>query len=73
MTFAYVDLDIDRQVAMGAVGLARRALEEATKYSMERKTFGKLICEVCMCCKGNDFNLLYYSALLRCVVHVRHF
>ena len=35
-------------VAMGAVGLARRALEEATKYAMERKTFGKPICEVCM-------------------------
>ena len=36
------------QVAMGAVGLARRAFDEATKYSMERKTFGKLICEVRM-------------------------
>ena len=34
------------KVAMGAVGLARRALEEATRYSMERKTFGKNICEV---------------------------
>lgn len=32
-------------VAAGAVGLAQRALDEATKYSMERKTFGKLICE----------------------------
>jgi len=31
---------------MGAVGLARRALEEATKYSMERKTFGVPIFEV---------------------------
>jgi len=27
-------------VAAGAVGLASRALDEATKYSMERKTFG---------------------------------
>ena len=27
-------------VAMGAVGLAQRALDEATKYSLERKTFG---------------------------------
>jgi acyl-CoA dehydrogenase len=27
------------------VGLARRALEEATKYSMERQTMGKPICE----------------------------
>ena len=38
--------DITRPaVAAGAVGLARRALEEATKYSMERKTMGKMICE----------------------------
>ncbi|CAG9826636.1 unnamed protein product [Diabrotica balteata] len=27
-------------VAAGAIGLAQRALDEATKYSMERKTFG---------------------------------
>ena len=27
-------------VAAGAVGLASRALDEATKYSLERKTFG---------------------------------
>ncbi|XP_064649143.1 medium-chain specific acyl-CoA dehydrogenase, mitochondrial-like [Lineus longissimus] len=32
-------------VASGAVGLAQRALDEATKYAMERKTMGKLICE----------------------------
>jgi len=32
-------------VAAGAVGLAQRAMDEATKYSMERKTFGKFICE----------------------------
>lgn len=32
-------------VAAGAVGLAQRALDEATKYSMERKTFGKVIAE----------------------------
>lgn len=30
-------------VAIGAVGLARRALEEALKYSQERKTFGQPI------------------------------
>lgn len=30
-------------VACGAVGLAQRALDEATKYSMERKTFGQPI------------------------------
>ncbi len=29
------------QVAAGAVGLAQRALDEATKYALERKTFGK--------------------------------
>ena len=33
-------------VAAGAVGLAQRALEEATKYAMERKTMGKVIAEV---------------------------
>ncbi|MEE6494724.1 hypothetical protein FKM82_001855 [Ascaphus truei] len=32
-------------VAAGAVGLAQRALDEATKYALERKTFGKLIAE----------------------------
>lgn len=30
-------------VAAGAVGLAQRALDEATKYSTERQTFGKPI------------------------------
>ncbi|KAI8993428.1 acyl-CoA dehydrogenase/oxidase [Pilobolus umbonatus] len=36
--------DITRPlVASGAVGLARRAMEEATKYSLERKTMGKPI------------------------------
>lgn len=33
-------------VAISAVGLAQRALDEAVKYSMERKTFGKFIYEV---------------------------
>ncbi|XP_014817724.1 PREDICTED: medium-chain specific acyl-CoA dehydrogenase, mitochondrial-like [Calidris pugnax] len=33
-------------VAAGAVGLARRAMDEATKYALERKTFGKPIAEV---------------------------
>ena len=33
-------------VAAGAVGLARRAFDEAKKYSMERKTMGRLIAEV---------------------------
>lgn len=30
-------------VAAGAVGLCQRALDESTKYSMERKTFGTQI------------------------------
>jgi len=32
-------------VAAGAVGLARRAMDEAIKYSLERKTFGKAIAQ----------------------------
>merc|ERR1712038_1398794 len=32
-------------VAAGAVGIAQRALDEATKYATERKTFGQPICE----------------------------
>ncbi|XP_050661079.1 medium-chain specific acyl-CoA dehydrogenase, mitochondrial isoform X2 [Macaca thibetana thibetana] len=32
-------------VSSGAVGLAQRALDEATKYALERKTFGKLLIE----------------------------
>ena len=34
------------QVAAGAIGLARRAMDEATKYALERKAFGKPIIEV---------------------------
>ncbi|KAM9687896.1 medium-chain specific acyl-CoA dehydrogenase, mitochondrial isoform 2-T3 [Trichechus inunguis] len=33
------------QIAAGAVGLAQRALDEATKYALERKTFGKPLTE----------------------------
>ncbi|KAG9264719.1 medium-chain specific acyl-CoA dehydrogenase, mitochondrial [Astyanax mexicanus] len=32
-------------VAAGATGLAQRALDEATKYALERKTFGRFIAE----------------------------
>ena len=32
-------------VAMGAVGLARRCLDEAAKYAVERNTFGKAIAD----------------------------
>ncbi|KAL1435371.1 hypothetical protein MTO96_010992 [Rhipicephalus appendiculatus] len=33
-------------VAAGATGVAQRCLDEATKYSLERKTFGQPICMV---------------------------
>lgn len=33
------------QVAAVAVGLSKRALDESTKYALERKTFGKLIAQ----------------------------
>lgn len=33
------------QVAAAATGLAQRALDEATKYAMQRKTFGRPIAE----------------------------
>ncbi|NXU99336.1 ACADM protein, partial [Cettia cetti] len=36
---------VPTQVAAGAVGLVRRALDEATRYALERKTFGKPIVE----------------------------
>ncbi|GAB1288255.1 Medium-chain specific acyl-CoA dehydrogenase, mitochondrial [Apodemus speciosus] len=39
-------------VAAGAVGLAQRALDEATKYALDRKTFGKLLVEVTPLVKG---------------------
>ena len=34
------------QVAMSGVGLAQRALDEATRYALERKAFGQPIIEV---------------------------
>lgn len=36
------------KVAVGAVGLAQRALDEATKYALERKAFGQPIIKVHM-------------------------
>ena len=33
-------------VAAGAVGICQRTMDEASRYSTERKTFGKPICEV---------------------------
>lgn len=43
----FADVINAMQVAAGATGLAQRALEEATNYALERKSFGKLIAEVC--------------------------
>ncbi|GBC04227.1 hypothetical protein RclHR1_05580012 [Rhizophagus clarus] len=41
---AMAAFDITRPlIAAGAVGLARRAMEEALKYSLERKTMGQII------------------------------
>ncbi len=34
-------------VAAGAVGLAQRCLDEATKYALDRSTFGQKIINVC--------------------------
>ena len=45
MGVAYLSLAVV-QVAMGAVGLARRALYEASHYAMQRKTFGVPIIQV---------------------------
>lgn len=43
-------------VAAGAVGLCQRALDEATKYAMERKTFGTHIAnhQVCYTVEGSS-------------------
>jgi butyryl-CoA dehydrogenase len=43
---AMVTLDAGRiGIAAQALGIAQAALDEALKYSQERKTFGKLLCE----------------------------
>lgn len=42
----FINVTNEIQVAAGATGLAQRALDEATKYALERKTFGKVIAEV---------------------------
>ncbi|KAK2156769.1 hypothetical protein LSH36_205g00012, partial [Paralvinella palmiformis] len=41
----FEDVRVPKEVAATGVGLAQRALDEATKYSMERKTFGKVIAQ----------------------------
>eukprot|EP00064_Thunnus_orientalis_P020731 superscaffoldBa00005870_g20876 len=38
-------IQVGRKVAAGATGLAQRALDEATNYALERKTFGRVIAE----------------------------
>lgn len=46
-------------VAALANGLAARALDEAAKYSLERKTFGVPIAGVCFDCLAK-FNFSYF-------------
>jgi hypothetical protein len=46
------------QVAAGATGLAQRALDEATKYSLERKTFGVPIADHQVGLRGSDTALV---------------
>ena len=58
-------------VAAAAVGLAQRPLDEATKYALERKTFGKLLIEVgnfntilvLFKCKTIHFHLIFENLL----------
>lgn len=52
------------QVAAGATGLAQRALDEATNYALERKTFGKVIAEVCSphICPERSTSLAYCAS-----------
>lgn len=65
MTFSSLDLlIIVAQVAAGATGLAQRALDEATAYALERKTFGKVIAEVCFQVLRN---VIYCG--IRCLLH----
>ena len=53
------------------MGLAQRALDEATKYALERKTFGKLLIEVgnfntilvLFKCKTIHFHLIFENLL----------
>ena len=50
-------------VAIGAVGLTARALDEALTYAMERKTFGKPIIEVQLVCHSSLYNTTLFSML----------
>ena len=53
-------------VAAGAVGVARRCLDEARKYSLERKTMGKPIAEV------RPLNKFYIKLALAILVNTLH-
>ena len=59
-------------MAAGAVGLAQRAMDEATRYSMERKTMGKPICQVS--CSLSELVLMLYISVddVRTVVDIVH-
>ena len=48
-------------VASGAVGIAWRAFDEAKRYSLERKTMGKLIAEVEADLLGRNICILIFS------------
>merc|ERR1712117_809506 len=57
-------------VAAGAVGLAQRALDEATKYAMERKTFGKPIMAhqaVSFMLADNKIRNTYMASIAKCL------
>ena len=50
------------------MGLASRALEEATRYSMERKTFGKPIFEVIYFIQVKAVNLDIYNMSIKLLI-----
>lgn len=50
-------------VAAGAVGLSQRALDEATKYAMERKTFGTHIANHQVCFSVEDNSIVFKGAI----------
>lgn len=62
-------------VAAGAVGLSQRALDEATKYALERKAFGTEIVNhqvtFFVIELANFFDLLYVGQFYICSVCVR--
>ena len=68
-TFLFYMLILLLQVASSATGLAQRALDEATKYSLERKTFGVPIADHQAGLRASD-NMLVLPWLRRLVIGV---